>query len=56
MAPDATTAASGGSLLFEQYRHFSTLKPKNRKTRLRARWGGAGKKQARFYPDMMMVI
>jgi hypothetical protein len=26
------TAASGGSLLFDQYRPFAILKPKNRKT------------------------
>jgi hypothetical protein len=34
MVPDATTAASGGSLLFDQYRPFAfaILKPKNRKT------------------------
>jgi hypothetical protein len=31
MVPDATTAASGGSLLFAQYRPFAILKPKNRK-------------------------
>jgi hypothetical protein len=32
MVPDATTAASGGSLLFDQYRPFAILEPKNRKT------------------------
>jgi hypothetical protein len=31
MVPDAATAASGGSSLFEQYRPFAILKPKNRK-------------------------
>jgi hypothetical protein len=31
MVPDAATAASGGSLLFAQYRPFAILKPKNRK-------------------------
>jgi hypothetical protein len=31
VVPDAATAASGGSLLFHQYRPFTTLKPKNRK-------------------------
>ena len=32
--PDAITAASGGSLLFDRYRPFAILKPKNRKRRL----------------------
>jgi hypothetical protein len=32
MAPDAITAASGGSLLFDQYRPFAILELKNRKT------------------------
>jgi hypothetical protein len=31
MVPGAATAASGGSLLFAQYRPFAILKPKNRK-------------------------
>jgi hypothetical protein len=31
VVPDAFTAASGGSLLFDQYRPFANLKPKNRK-------------------------
>jgi hypothetical protein len=31
MVPDASTAASGGSLLYYQYRPFAILKPKNRK-------------------------
>jgi hypothetical protein len=33
MVPDAITAASGGSLLFDQYRPFANLKPKNRKNK-----------------------
>jgi hypothetical protein len=32
VVPDAITAASGSSLLFDQYRPFAILKPKNRKT------------------------
>jgi hypothetical protein len=32
MAPDATTAAPEGSLLFAQCRPFAILKPKNRKS------------------------
>jgi hypothetical protein len=32
MVPRAATAASGGSLMFAQYRPFAILKPKNRKT------------------------
>jgi hypothetical protein len=32
MVPDATTAASGGSLLYDQCVPFAILKSKNRKT------------------------
>jgi hypothetical protein len=31
VVPDAIAAASGGSLLFDQYRPFAIPKPKNRK-------------------------
>jgi hypothetical protein len=41
MVPDATTAASGGCLLFAQYWPFAILKPKNPR---------------RTYADMPFVI
>ena len=34
MVPDATTAASGGALLYSQCAPFAILKPKNRKPQL----------------------